>query len=77
MEKHLDNYLEKIAKTEHTVLITGRTGTAKSHLAKKIHELSNRRLKKFVSINMATLHENILESELFGHERGAFSGVDT
>jgi len=67
---------EKIAKTNNTILITGSTGTGKSYLAKKIHEQSPRQGKKFVAINLATLHENILESELFGHERGAFSGAD-
>lgn len=76
MENQIDPVLQKIAKTNHTILITGKTGTGKSHLAKKIHELSERRTKRFVAINLATLHENILESELFGHERGAYSGAD-
>lgn len=68
--------LKKIAATAHTVLITGRTGTGKSHLAKKIHEWSNRNAARFVAVNLATLSENLIESELFGHEKGAFSGAD-
>jgi DNA-binding NtrC family response regulator len=67
----------KIAETPHTVLITGRTGTGKTYLAQKIHEMSPRRASKFVSVNLATLSENLIESELFGHERGAFSGADS
>jgi DNA-binding NtrC family response regulator len=67
---------ERIALSDNTVLITGRTGTGKSHLAKELHTLSKRRDKKFVVINLATLSENLIESELFGHERGAFSGAD-
>lgn len=68
--------MQKIARSNNTVLITGRTGTGKSHLAKEIHLASARREQKFLAINLATLSENIIESELFGHERGAFSGAD-
>lgn len=68
---------KKLAATDNTLLITGRTGTGKSHLAKQIHSLSPRRAGKFVAVNLATLSENLIESELFGHERGAFSGADT
>ncbi len=66
----------KLASTSHTMLITGRTGTGKSHLAREIHEASPRREARFVTINLATLSENLIESELFGHEKGAFSGAD-
>jgi two-component system response regulator HydG len=69
--------ITKLAATDNTLLITGRTGTGKSHLAKQIHALSPRRAGKFVAVNLATLSENLIESELFGHERGAFSGADT
>jgi two-component system response regulator HydG len=68
--------IQKLARTDNTLLITGRTGTGKSHLAREIHELSRRKSGKFVAINLATLSENIIESELFGHERGSFSGAD-
>lgn len=69
--------LEKIAKTNSTVLILGKTGCGKSHLAKEIHEMSPRRNERFVSVNLATLSPNIIESELFGHEKGSFSGADS
>lgn len=72
----MNQTLRKIAATDNTILITGRTGTGKSHLAKKIHLASPRRAGKFVAVNLATLSENLLESELFGHEKGAFSGAD-
>lgn len=59
------------------VLITGPTGSGKSRLAREIHEKSARKLKPFVILNLATLHEGTLESELFGHERGAYTGADS
>lgn len=68
--------LLKMARTDSILLLTGRTGTGKSHLAREIHDASARRAGKFVAINLATLSENLIESELFGHERGAFSGAD-
>ncbi len=71
---------ERLLKIAHlgdsTVLITGQTGTGKSTLAKKIHLESRRKDRPFVAINLATLHEGVLESELFGHEKGAFTGAD-
>jgi DNA-binding NtrC family response regulator len=67
----------KIASGSQTILITGRTGTGKTHLARQLHDLSPRRLGRFVAINLATLSENLIESELFGHEKGAFSGADS
>jgi DNA-binding NtrC family response regulator len=69
--------IAKLAATDNTLLITGRTGTGKSHLARQIHSLSPRRGGRFVAVNLATLSENLIESELFGHERGAFSGADS
>lgn len=67
----------KLAATDGTILITGRTGAGKTHLARELHNQSRRRAGKFMAINLATLSENLIESELFGHERGAFSGADT
>ncbi len=73
----MNTTLKRIAATDNTILITGRTGTGKSHLAREIHEQSARKNGRFVTINLATLSENLIESELFGHEKGAFSGADT
>ena len=68
--------LRQIAPTSAIVLITGESGTGKELVAKALHNNSPRRYKPFVPLNCAALSENILESELFGHIRGAFTGAD-
>lgn len=67
---------KKIAKSEASVLITGESGTGKEVISKLIHKDSNRSNKPFISINCAAIPENLLESELFGYEKGAFTGAN-
>lgn len=68
---------DKVAASEANILITGESGTGKEVMARYIHTKSNRMKKPFVSVNCAAIPENLLESELFGHEKGAFTGAVT
>jgi DNA-binding NtrC family response regulator len=68
--------IRRLAQTESTILVTGETGTGKSFVSGNIHFNSPRRRKPFIKVNCANIPETLLESELFGHERGAFTGAD-
>lgn len=74
--KRVASVLRQISATDATVLVTGESGTGKEILARAIHSNSVRKDKPFVSVNVAAISESLLESELFGHERGAFTGAD-
>jgi len=67
--------VEKVAPSSATVMLLGASGTGKELLAKALHQISSRRDKRFVAINCAAIPENLLESELFGYEKGAFTGA--
>lgn len=73
--RQLMRMTERVAPSSATILIMGESGTGKELIAQQIHKSSNRRDKPFVAINCGALRETLLESELFGHERGAFTGA--
>ena len=72
---HLFQLLETVAATSSTILITGDTGTGKEVVARAIHHNSPRRMNRFVALNCSAIPESLLEAELFGHVRGAFTGA--
>src|SRR5690348_5789043 len=73
--EHVLEMARKVAETSTTILITGESGTGKDQLARLIHELGPRRDAPYLKIDCASLPQELVESELFGHERGAFTGA--
>jgi len=73
----VNQIIEQSAKSDSRVMITGDNGTGKELVARKIHLRSNRRNKAFIEVNCAAIPDNLIESELFGHEKGAFTGASS
>ena len=74
--QEVERLVSRVAPTDSTVLITGESGTGKGIIARRVHELSSRRLGPFVSVNCGGIPETLIESELFGHTKGAFTSAD-
>lgn len=75
--QQVKSMISKVAPTDSAVLVLGETGTGKELVARRIHEESNRSTMPFVAVNCGALPENLVESEFFGHRKGAFTGADT
>ena len=73
--KHVIQLADQVARSEASILITGESGVGKEVMARYLHENSRRKDKPFISVNCAAIPDNLLESELFGHEKGAFTGA--
>jgi DNA-binding NtrC family response regulator len=74
--EHVEQLIDRVANTHSTVLVRGETGTGKELVARAVHQRSNRHEHPFVAVNCGALPENLIESELFGHCKGAFTGAD-
>ncbi|MEQ9616926.1 MAG: sigma-54 dependent transcriptional regulator [Phycisphaerales bacterium] len=75
--REIKEKIRTVAPTQGTVLISGESGTGKEVVARAVHEISDRNGKPFLAVNCAAMSESLLESELFGHEKGAFTGADS
>ncbi len=74
--RELERLIDKVSPTDSTVLVTGESGTGKGVIARRIHQQSPRADEPFIPVNCGALPENLMESELFGHTKGAFTGAD-
>jgi DNA-binding NtrC family response regulator len=74
--KRVIERIRQVAATDFSIIIQGETGTGKTTVSRMIHNMSKRSLKPFVSVDVGSMPENLVESELFGHEKGAFTGAD-